>query len=882
MVDPAAVTTFLFTDIEGSTRLWEQEPERMRAALSRHDLIARSAIEAHRGVLVKTTGDGVHAAFVNPFDALAASLQLQLGLAHIAGDTGIALKVRCGLHTGHGERRDNDFFGPAVNRAARIMSAAHGGQVLLSQAMAGQLRERVPAGVTLRDLGSVRLRDLASPERVFQVVHPQLRQEFPALRSLEATPNNLPQQVSSFVGRERELAECRQLLGRTRLLTLLGTGGLGKTRLSLQLAADLLDDFPDGVWFVELAPVVDVRLVPQAVASALGVKEDGGRPIIDALVRHVRERRLMLVLDNCEHLVRVCAELAKALLESGAQLKLLASSREPLQIAGEATYSVPALAAPGRSVPVTADALASYEAVRLFAERARAVQPAFRVTDQNASAIAEICRHLDGIPLALELAAARVRALSAENIAARIGDRFRLLSGGDRTALPRQQSLRALIDWSHDLLTAHERVLLRRLSIFAGGWTLDAAEGVCSGGEVQGEQVLDLLLRLVDKSLVVLEASGERYRMLETVRQYARDRLEDAREKKALRARHLAHYLAFAEKARPLLAGPEQGVWLARFDLERENFLAVHRWCDRAPGGAESGYRLLHAIKPYWFMRGLLGLGLRLMREAIARPEAQERNAGRRQALMNAGQICSFMGRYKEALADLEEALTLARELGDERMIAGVLQPLGMAALGEGELSRAKAYSELGLELARRLGDRRELAGALNALAQVYRAEGALAAAQPLYEEAVMLAREVGDPEIVAVGLLNLAMVAVGRDVRERARGLLLEVLAIVAQIDSVPAGQSVLEVSAGLGAADSDWSASARFFGAAEAQALRSGLRRDAADEAFLVPRVERAKRALGAADFAAAEALGRALDYADAIAQARAWLQAGARVSR
>ncbi|TAK42858.1 MAG: adenylate/guanylate cyclase domain-containing protein [Betaproteobacteria bacterium] len=875
MVEPPVPATFLFTDIEGSTRLWEQAPERMRAALARHDAIARAAVESHRGVLVKTTGDGVHAVFARPLDALGATLQLQLDLAPTASDAELALQVRCGLHAGLGERRDNDFFGPVVNRAARIMDAAHGGQVLLSQAVAAQLDGCLPAGIALRDLGRVRLRDLADAEHVYQVLHPRLRADFPALRSLEATPNNLPQQVSSFVGRERELEQCRQLLGQTRLLTLSGAGGLGKTRLALQLAADVLEDFPDGVWFVELAAVGDGALVSQAAASALGVKETAGRPVLEALLQHAGPRRLLIVLDNCEHLVLACAELAKALLAAGAQLKVLASSREPLHVAGESTYPVPALAAPAASRAMTADALAPYAAVRLFTERARAVQPAFHLTDRNAPAIAEICWHLDGIPLALELAAARVRALSVENIAARLGDRFRLLTGGDRTALPRQQSLRALIDWSHDLLTPPERVLLRRLSIFSGGWTLEAAEAVCADAAVAAEQVLDLLTHLVDKSLVVLEANGERYRLLETIRQYAREQLEAAGEKKAMRARHLACYLDLAEKARPELVGPAQGAWLARLDRERENFIAAHRWCDRAPDGADSGFRLLHAIKPYWFMRGLLELGLRLTLHALARPGAQARDAARCLGLANAGQFCSFMGRYGDARRHLGASLAIARERGDEDLVARILQPLGMAALGEGDIVAARVHSEEAVALARKQGNPRELAGAINMLAQLHLFEGALESAAPLFEQVVALARELGDRESIAIGLLNLAMVSVGRNALERARQHLREVLAIVEEIDSAPAGQSLLEVGAGLAAAAGDGVLSARFFGAAEAQAARTGLQRTPADEAFLAAWIERTRQALGAADFAAAEAGGRALGYAEAIAEAREWLR-------
>jgi len=364
----SGVKTFLFTDIEGSTRLWDREHERMQIALARHDAIVRAAMEDNHGIVVKMSGDGAHGAFDDPLDALGASLQLQQGLADPAATHGIALPVRCGLHAGVTERRDNDFFGGVVNRAARIMSVAHGGQVLLSQAVATLLGERLPPDAALRDLGTVRLRGLESPERVFQLMHPCLRQDFPSLRSLEVTPNNLPQQLSSFVGRERELAEIAKLLGSTRLLTLTGAGGLGKTRLTLHIAADLLDQFSDGVWFVELAPLSDARLAPQAVASALGVTEEPGRPVIEALIKLVADRRMLLILDNCEHLIDACAELAKRLLQAGPHLKVLTSSREPLRLSGETIYPVPALATPDASQPITVDRLAQFEAARLFAQ----------------------------------------------------------------------------------------------------------------------------------------------------------------------------------------------------------------------------------------------------------------------------------------------------------------------------------------------------------------------------------------------------------------------------------------------------------------------------------------------------------------------------------
>jgi len=868
------VVTFLFTDIEGSTRLWEEEPERMRLALAKHDALARGAVERNRGTVVKMAGDGVHAAFDDPLDALSATLELQRAVADPEATGGVALRIRCGLHAGIDERRDNDFYGRAVNRAARIVSAAHGGQTLLSEAVSLLLRERLPVGVSLRDLGPVRLRDLARPERIYQVVHPELRADFPPLRSLEATPNNLPQPVTSFIGRERELTEITESLGNTRLLTLIGVGGIGKTRLSLQVAAEMLDAFPDGVWFVELAPLADAQRVPQAVASVLGVKEEAGRPVIEALEKHVKDRQLLLVLDNCEHLVHACAELAKQLLESAPRLKILASSREHLHVAGETTYPVPALAVPDPAFVTALAALTRYESVCLFVDRAAAAQPAFQATNRNAPAISEICRRLDGIPLAIELAAARVRALSVENIAARLDDRFRLLTSGNRTALPRQQTLRALIDWSYDLLDEHERAVLRRLAVFVGGWTLEAAEAVTAGGDVHHHEVLDLLTHLVEKSLVAMEPTAGRYRLLDTVREYAQERLEESADGDAARDRHLAFYLAFAEKARPELVGSEQGVWLARLDLEQENLLSAHAWCGRARGG-ESGLKLASSLRRYWMIRGLLGLGHQVTVEALARAGVQERTIARCEALFDAGQLSGWMGRYADAQKYLEESLTIARQLGDRRMVAMALQPLGMATGGQGNRTTARGYLEEAVSLAREIGSKRDLAAAINGLAQLYRADGELDAAEPLYHSVLALAREMGDRESIAIALLNLAMVSISRGVDDRVQGVLREVHAVVEEIGSKPLGQSTLEVCAGLAALRDECKRAARFFGAVEAQTERTGIHRDPTDEAFLAPLIARARESLGTAAFAAAEDTGRVLGYEEAMAEARAWLE-------
>jgi predicted ATPase/class 3 adenylate cyclase len=869
----AANVTLLFTDVEGSSRLWEREPERMAAAMARHDALARDAVERHGGLVVKTTGDGVLSVFDRAIDALRAGLDFELALVDPRATGGIALAVRCGMHAGAAERRDNDYFGSTVNRAARIMGAAHGGQILISQAAVESIREQLPAGVTLRDLGRVRLRDLASPEHVYQAVHPELRRDFPALRSLESTPNNLPQQVTSFVGREMSQVEVRKLLAKAPLLTLLGMGGLGKTRLSLQVAADVLDEFPDGVWLVELAPVADARLVPQAVASVLGVVEEAGRPVVEALVKFVRDRELLVILDNCEHLVRACADLAKELLAAGSRIKLLASSREHLHVPGEVTYSVPGLAVPDARAPFAAGALQS-EAVRLFVDRAQAVQPEFALNARNAQAIVEICRRLDGIPLALELAAARVRSLAVEAIAERLHDRFNLLTRGSRTNLPRQQTLRALIDWSFDLLDAPEKAVFERLSAFAGGFTLEAAEAVAQGGAIRHEDVLDLVSALVDKSLVELDAGGTRYRMLETVREYAQQRLVAAEDADAVRTRHLDHYLALAIEAHPQLWGREQGKWLSRLDLERENFLAAHAWCERAPAGAAKGLRLAETLQLYWLPRGLIELGYRVTLEALARPGAQARDYERSGALYAAAQLAWFMGAFAASRQHGEEAVAIAEEIKAVVRAAAAYLILGYACEALGDRAAAGSHFRASAALAREMGDKARLSFALNALAGHYSEVSDLDAAEPLFEESLSLARDVDDPESVAISGANLARLLVERGDAERARVLLAEAAAIARDIGSMRCAHDAIEVSVGLAVLCGQWADAARFAGAVQALMEEIGLHRTPGDDAFFAAQMARARAALGDAGFDVAEAAGKSLPYGQALDEVLAWL--------
>jgi predicted ATPase/class 3 adenylate cyclase len=774
--------TFLFTDIEGSSRLWEQEPERMKPALAAHDALARKAIEGHHGTVVKMTGDGVHAAFDDSLDALAATVDLQKALADPAATHGVPLRVRCGLHAGVVERRDNDYFGDPVNRAARIVGAAHGGQVLLTQAVVDGVREILPAAVSLRDLGKVRLKDLSTAEHVYQVVHPQLRQEFPALRSLEATPNNLPQQVTSFIGREKVLAELRRLLAGTRLLTLTGSGGCGKTRLCLQVAADSLERFPDGVWLVELAPLSDPGLVQQTVATVLSLKEELGRPIRQTLTDYLKDKRLLLLLDNCEHLLDGCARLADVVLRQCPDVTILASSREALGIGGEQAYRVPSLSLPDPKQTHTPASVAPFEAVQLFSERALLVRSDFQVTDRNAATLAAICRRLDGIPLAIELAAARVRSLSVDEINRKLDHRFSLLIGGSRAALPRQQTLRALLDWSYDLLNATEQALFCRLAVFAGGWTPDAAEQVCVGRPVEKKGILDLLTFLTDKSLVVVEErdSATRFRMLETVRQYARERLLESGEETHWQGRHLTHFLGMAEEGESHLTATDQGSWLDRLEADHDNLRSVLAWTSTPGGDAMAGLRLAGAVWRFWYVRGYLGEGRAwLSRMLLATPPGESTATARAKALDGAGMLARRQGDYAAARALHEEALAIQRGQGDRRGIASSLSNLGIVAREQNDNAAAKALYEESLALRRELGDQWGIGAALNNLGLVVLHDGDYPAARALYGESLKVFRDLGNRQAMASPLSNLGRVAYQQGDYAGARTLIQESLAI-------------------------------------------------------------------------------------------------------
>jgi predicted ATPase/class 3 adenylate cyclase len=822
---PSGTVTFLMTDIEGSSLLYEQDELAARQTVARHNQLLSAGIEARDGAVIRprAEGDSIFAVFARVSDAVTAAIEIQQALQREPWPTGRPLRVRMALYTGEAELRENDYFGAAVNRCARMRDAAHGGQVLACAITAEMVRGAIPAGAELRDLGEHHFRNIAQPLRVFQLAHPDLLSEFPPIRSLMKFATNLPSQLTSFVGRERELAEVKRQLEQSRLLSLIGTGGAGKTRLAIQAASELLEEFPDGVWLVELAALSDPDLVASAVAAALGLSQAPGRPSLDILVDHLQSRAPLLVLDNCEHLIVACARLVEALLRACPRLRILVTSREPLGIAGEIAWRVPSLALPELPARSTggrgavgrlpgAAVLCEYESVRLFVDRAQAVQPGFPVTDQTAQAVAQICHRLDGIPLALELAAARVKVLTIVQIATRLDDRFRLLTGGARTALRRQQTLRAAIDWSYDLLSDRERAVLRRLAVFAGGWTLEAAEAVCaapsaspsragiispttaplretaaaaptSGQAVESYEVLDLLSQLVDKSLVlVVESSaGEaRYRLLETVRQYAQERLAEAGESTAIQQRHLNWLVDLAERAETELRGPRQVAWMDRLEAEQDNVRTALAWSVAQPEQIESTLRLVGALYRFWQVRHIAeGLGwLTQALDAVSsrgRTDLPTLQAPYARAAIGAGVLARDLGDIRTARRWIEESLAVRRALGDPWGIGQALNNLVSVEMIERNFEAARTAVEESIAIWRELGDPWGLSRALGGFGELLMVQGEVSAATAALDESMALARSINDVQLLSWQRHHLAGLLLQSGDYGRAEELLLE-----------------------------------------------------------------------------------------------------------
>ena len=817
---PSGTVTFLFTDIEGSTQLWEQHPDAMKLALARHDVILHQAVSSHSGRIFKSLGDGFQAAFPSAYDALTATLDAQRTLYREAwGETPI--RVRMALHTGVADEHDNDYSGPMFNRLARLMAAGHGGQTLLSAATYQLVQTSLPPDVELRDMGERRLRSLARSEHIYQLIAPDLPTQFPPLNTLDVFRTNLPAQITSFIGRESEMSTVKRLITQHRLITLTGPGGTGKTRLSLQIAADLLDSFLDGVWFVELAPLSDPSLVVQTVANTLGLHEEVNRSLLDILTAYLQEKKSLLILDNCEHLVNAAAQLADVLLRVCPNLQLLISSREALGIAGEITYRVPSLSVPNAQTVLTLENILQHEAIRLFIERARDVSPQFSVTPANFRAVAQICSRLVGIPLAIELAAARAKMLNAEQIAERLDDRFHLLTGGSRTALPRQQTLRAMIDWSYDLLSIMERSLLVRLSIFAGGWTLEAAETVCkgevrsmnyeenkgalhnsdfipstsSGQRLHPFDVLDLLTQLINKSLVVVDANEgteTRYHLLETIRQYAREKLFQMGDEDQVRDHHLDYFMQLAERVEPEFTGPDQVMWMERLEVELDNIYTALEWSLHRD--VQAGLRLASALRWFWVTRDYLRAGSERLSQLLACPQASVHTPTRAKALTVQSILVVYLTDASQARILAEESIALYRELGDERGVADGLLSLAASYLASDPYLKARSLIEDSIMHYRDLADKPGLARALG-MRGAYIPD-AHEQRRIYLEQSLTICRELGHLAGIGSNLMALGGLAILQRQYDLASTYLEEALAINRQLSKVHSAETLFIVA--------------------------------------------------------------------------------------
>jgi predicted ATPase/DNA-binding CsgD family transcriptional regulator/class 3 adenylate cyclase len=742
----AHTATFMLTDVVRSTSLREGAADPAGAAVSRHDELLDEAVSRHGGACRshQEENEGVLAAFTRALDAVAAALELQCAFHCENWPNRESLKLRVALHTAQAQRHDGgNRFGRAISRCARLRAVAHGGQVVLSRATRDMVVDRLPEDAELTDLGIHRLGDLGRPEHVFGLGHPDLPADFPPLRSLDTMPNNLPGELTGFVGRRAELAQIGDPLQQMRLLTLTGAGGCGKTRLALQAAADALDRHPDGVWWVELARLQEPTLVAAAVISALGLREVPTRPLLDTLVEHLRARRTLIVLDNCEHLLAACAQLVDALLRGCPSLTILATSRAPLGVPGEITWQVPSMSLPVLCERDPTELLRRSDAVSLFIDRATQVRPYFTITAANAPAVSQICHDLDGIPLAIELAAARVRVLAPDQIARALSDRFRLLTGGARTVLPRHQTMQASLEWSHELLSDAERTVLRRLSVFAGGWTLDAAEQVCPGERIARQDVLDLITGLVDKSLVTTDEHGPqtRYGVLETVRQYASARLADAGELDTARDRHLAYHLTLAESADPQALDAERDD-PGRHDLVAElpNLRAALEWA--ATTDSTAGLKLVDALTLFWLFTGRYRPGDTAYARALD-AAGKEPTPLRARVLSGRGILGVFGGAYEAAYASAREALEIGEACRDLRAQGRAYFTFGLMA-SYPDPTGSRSLLQRSVQLARQAGDGWCEISAAQCLATAWMWQDEFDTARPILDGACATATRLG------------------------------------------------------------------------------------------------------------------------------------------
>ena len=782
---PTGEVTFLFTDIEGSTLLWEQWPDTMEPALAEHDRIVRAIVDAQGGYVFTTAGDSFSVAFSSPDNALAAAIGIQRAMCDPV--LGVGLRVRMGLHTGVASIRDGDYFGASLNRCARLTAAAHGGQLLLSGPTTSLVADSLPPGAALLDLGVHRLRDLTEAEHIHQLCHPDLVDTFPKLRTMEGPGDTLPSQLTTFVGREAEIAEVEALLREHRLVTLSGSGGAGKTRLALQVAEDLVGEFPHGLRFTELAALVDDDVFVNEVAERFGAAAVTGVPLVTTIVETIGDRRMLLVLDNCEQIIGHVASLARELLLGCPNLRIIATSRERLAIAGEVVYRVPSLSLPGPDVGLS-NAL-DFDAVRLFVDRAQLADPSFVLVVDNATDVVSICRRLDGIPLALELAAARVRSMSPAQVASRLDERFRILTAPDRSGSQRQQTLLRTIEWSHDLLSDQERTVFRRLGVFVSDFSLEAAEQVASGGDIYEFDVVELLTSLVDKSMVITETGSgatTRYQLLESIRAFALGQLHEASEHSEASVRHAEYYAGVAESFQVMYRAGDLASALVGLDEEEDNFRALLRFALDTERW-EPAARVVSALGYLWYQAGTSREGVQWSRELFdGTPVLTEPiRAG---ALHSYALVLSTTGNPKLGIEILHEEIDLRRRLGDPARLASALNNLGNLLSDIGDYTGAEQVVVEAIEHFREAGHGANTSLALSTWGFSALQLGNYEESERRYREALQEARRVDDPTSIAVSMMGLgqAVVLIGR--HEEARQILVEARERCEELKMAPA----------------------------------------------------------------------------------------------
>lgn len=844
---PEGIVAFLLTDLEGSTRLWESRPSAMRKAMVQHDAIVGGAIERHGGSLVEAgrEGDSVLAAFRKTAGAAGCALEIQRRISGAIWPHGVTLRLRIAIHAGEAQLRGGHYFGQALNRCARMLATSHAGQIVLSKAAHELVVDELPAGSELWDLGLHRLKDLKRPEQVFQLVDLLRPARFPPIRSLPRHLSNLPIQLTTFVGRQEELRKLKHLQAGTRLLTLAGPGGCGKTRLAEELAAELIGGHADGVWFVDLAPVIDERLVPRAVVAGLELQEQAGRAPLETVVEHCRDKNLLLLLDNCEHLIVASARLALQLLSDCPELRLIVTSREPLNVPGETVWRVPPLSVA--------------EATRLFLDRAHASAPSVVLDDSGVATVTRICQRLDGIPLAMELAAARLPMMPIDEILQRLETGLAFLAGGSRTASTRQKTLQATIDWSHDLLDVPEQVLFRRSAVFAGSFSLLACERVCTEPGLPQGDIVNLVGQLVSKSLVL--AVDGRYRCLDTIRDYALDRLQTADEVDRTRSRHAAFYLQLAASRQP----GHLAFWLDRLEEDHDNLLAALRWT--TDSDVETGLRLANELYAFWLLRGHIAEARQSLEQMLARiPDASPLL---RSGLLDAGTFAYVAGDFDLAESSIRDGLARSESAGDRTGVARALFLSGLLDTARGRLEAANQSLREALRLSREDRNTRQEGEALHQLGMVAIQGQDFKEGERLLRESIEVRRANGRLDESGMGLTFLSVVEMSRGDVSTARKTIREALEIGLSLRDRRSAWS-LDVLACTSAADRTAERALRLAGAAAAMFESSGQNPPAIWHRFTSAFMDTARRALPASQAQAAWDAGHALGFEEAMAYA------------